>query len=606
MPRASYFIDRQRLKILYYALIATNKFGDHLLLIPSKDGLYVKTCNLSLTACAALHLNIEFFSKIVDSYVPDSKFPYCKIKRANFVRVVRKAVAKSTLTSFEIQLDTTAEEFFIHEKFDDGMTKNIVIAQMDHYNALPKILERDDGLSRFNIGARHLKDAVIGLDPRTTEIGFHISRNQVLLFSNDLRASKSGHRSMNRLILNELHVVQPACFSYNVYHVKSLSHFAWQLKCDVDFYYHRVKYPLFCVVDMTGLLEMTFTLSTSNVSTSDKEEWFARLRPDLVIDIAVPLRPSQNHTVHVFNQSMHPRLNNAAKDNGQPASSHVSNLNVTQNPMLLITNSENGDVESMDQQERYEDPNEFREGSAINQVENEIMLAEQPDEFRAQSRHQERSLIFRDEDEEMSTEDRDNFQDQNRFQEASLIEQNEFDEPMEMENQNVFQEQSSSEEAAAIPSYEVEGSLQLGRQEEFPTQSQYQEPSPIVCNTDEQMSMEDREQFHVPSRYEEPSPIVQNEEMSMEHRDNFRARCQYQEPSPIVRNDYKPMEQNEEVREKTCSLRKDDSSQRSLLHDNSQFVGIPIGLDHPEVKATVNIQNQRWWIWAAGIEAFRE
>ncbi|KAI6198153.1 hypothetical protein M3Y94_01311200 [Aphelenchoides besseyi] len=168
------------------------------------------------------------------------------------------------------------------------MTKTTYIAQKTYLDELPKVLGYDSGMSYFNVGARRLNDAVKGIDRRATEVGFHISRNQIILFSHDQRPSKGGHRSMTNLSLNDKRIVEPACFGFSVYHVASLSHLAKKLKCDVDVYYFRVKYPLFLIVEIEGLLKMDMILATIKLPPSDREEWFARCRPNLQLDLEAP------------------------------------------------------------------------------------------------------------------------------------------------------------------------------------------------------------------------------------------------------------------------------------------------------------------------------
>ncbi|KAI6220292.1 hypothetical protein M3Y95_01069600 [Aphelenchoides besseyi] len=526
MPCASYFMDASHLKMFRDTLIATNRIAEHLLLIPSNEGLYLKACNDGKTICAALHLKVDFFSNIVDSYVPDLKFPCCKIKRSDFLEVLRDAVRNASqrtlrrkeLISFEMQLDNKAEKMKIVEKYTRGMTKTTYIAQKTYLDELPKVLGYDSGMSYFNVGARRLNDAVKGIDRRATEVGFHISRNQIILFSHDQRPSKGGHRSMTNLSLNDKRIVEPACFGFSVYHVASLSHLAKKLKCDVDVYYFRVKYPLFLVVEIEGLLKMDMILATIKLPPSDREEWFARCRPNLQLDLEAPLRPSQNYTVPVYQR-------------------------------FAICNNQDEHDEENEEDEDFE------------------MFAEQLEEVQAQHASQGQSSIV----------------------------QYEPDEPMEMENQNVVQEQSSPEESAAIPIYNVDRPSQISRRDDLETRC---EPSPILCN-DERMEHIDSDE-----PMEESAPIPSNEFDGSSQLARHEDLGHQYEPSPILRSDQQ-MEQNEEVQEESRPPQ-NDSSQHHSFHDDSHFVPRPIGLDHPEIKATVNIQNQRWWAWATEITAFRE
>jgi hypothetical protein len=152
------------------------KFGDGILLFPTRDGLTIKAFNITKTAAGEFRFVIDFFGAIKTNDWPREK-PCCRVMIKHFMSVLKKIETNKHLDNFVLDMDPNAEKLVIRVFLKNGINKLYRLPFTDILaNSLPRLvqLNRNSGYC-IGLMARPLWDALNIAGKDAQEVGLEFN-----------------------------------------------------------------------------------------------------------------------------------------------------------------------------------------------------------------------------------------------------------------------------------------------------------------------------------------------------------------------------------------------------------------------------------------------
>ncbi|KAI6230632.1 hypothetical protein M3Y99_01042800 [Aphelenchoides fujianensis] len=571
--------------IMDKAISSLRRLGDDLMFFPSMQGLCVRACNMTRTAAGSVFFEATFFGEVTNPHQPErDQRPCCRLRMREFLAAMKRDNAHATLKFFKLYLDTEAEEVAIEVERTDAVHKVTHLRQLDVLqNTVPRLVQRQPHLSRFVADARTLLRVIRAFGPDTVDIGLYASNDHILFFNLPINYAQNKKRVRSCIPLlntNECRIERPALFQFSSKVILGVCGLGVDQNCEVEMCFDRARNPLFVVVDVPGICECIFTLSTTPLPHVDSEQLIHQIRPDIVLEFEQSADVTgRNRTVQI----MRDLRDTIFSPEGRSAEAEGRSAEVVQQGASARSLAHSSRSLPQDAQRPLEEHEPSGE-------ERELLEEMRP------SGHEQLSAIGDQSNVEVHPTDERSAE----WAPAEFVEQ-------QPEEEGELPPQESAVEEGEITEDEEEEEQEEG---ELPDTTEQPPETEEVEETEERMETEEiveeeeeQEESEFPSEPPEPTTVEELSEIPSEHplSSIFEAtRPSAQPPSAIH-----PVEQAavEEPQVEEQGEEEREPMGNAVLSES--FTPEHIGLDHPDVVGWVSRHNREFWARATEITEWR-
>jgi len=155
-------------------------------------------------------------------------------------------------------------------------------------NSLPRVAQRDDSSNVVVLPARQLMEALDMAGKNTNDMGLWASNRDIIfhtLFHASNAITQWRHAAVRISDFISVDVNKLVNLAFAVHNIRALSKFAEKHNSLISLYFKTAKAPLFAVIDIPGLFDATFTISTSAILSSNTGKIIEKMIPETTLDI---------------------------------------------------------------------------------------------------------------------------------------------------------------------------------------------------------------------------------------------------------------------------------------------------------------------------------
>ncbi|KAI6222306.1 hypothetical protein M3Y99_01514500 [Aphelenchoides fujianensis] len=585
IPKSSHALQQE---IMDKAISSLRRLGDDLMFFPSMRGLSVMACNMTRTAAGSIFFEDTFFGEVNNPHQPDRDQPACcRLRTRLFLSIMKREHSYATLHFFKLYLNTEAEEMAIEVERTDAVHKVTHLRQLDVLqNTVPRLVQREPHLSRFVVEARTLLRVIRAFGPDTVDIGLYATNDHILFFNIPINYGQNKKRVRSCIPLlntSECRIERPALFQFSSKVILGVCGLGVDQNCDVEMCFDRARNPLFVVVDVPGICECTFTLSTTPLPHVDSEQLIHQIRPDIVLEFEQSANVTGgNRTVQIMRDLrdtiFSPESRSAEGRSAQGRSAEAASQRASARSIAQSSRSLPQDAQR---------PLEEHERSG---EERELLEEVRP------SGHEQLSAIG----DQSNVEVHPTVERSAEWPPAEFVEQPEEEEgelpPQEsaVEEGEITEDDDEEEEEGELPD----------TTEQPPETEEIEEEEEERMETEEIVEEEEEEESEFPTEPREPTTVEEPSEVAAEH----PLSSIFEATRPSAQPSAQPLSAIHAVEEPQVEQQEEEEEERVTPSDavlSESFTPERIGLDHPDVVGWVSRHDREFWDRATEITEWR-